>query len=149
MKCELPVDPRSDGERSLHPVAGVGRSLCQGPVGGDTQSERIAGDMPFNASRGEFGFFLTLSPQDIIRVADPLARGPYQPGPDRQKHGGEDQEEFGSGGQRSKAPARFAQHGWLPDKGLAELPQQVAEVVGNGFAQRIVVHRAQRAQNIH
>ena len=71
-----------------------------------------------------------------------------QRNPDRQQESRQDQEEFG-GRRKSGEPAGNAHRADKPESGsLAELTNEVEKVVGNGFAQSIVVNRAQRAAEI-
>ena len=53
------------------------------------------------------------------------------------------------GSRSNRSAAVNSPHPRLPrDAGLAELAQQVEEIVGNGFAQRIVIDRAERAPEV-
>ena len=79
---------------------------------------------------------------------NPLRADQGQRNPDRQQESRQDQEEFG-GRRKSGEPAGNAHRADKPESGsLAELTNEVEKVVGNGFAQSIVVNRAQRAAEI-
>ena len=67
---------------------------------------------------------------------------------DRQQRGGQNQEELAAVGSAAKRRAASLNMDGILSTALAEFPEQVAEIVRHGFAQRIVIDRAQRTADI-
>ncbi len=128
--------------------AGVVRALRQRAVGGDPQGQRIARDQAFDAAHRFARIVLGPRVKRRVRFADVVAGDPDERDADRKQGGAEDQQQLYGGWQSGEAPCRAAQHVGSPVKRSCELPEQIRKIVGNSFAQRVVVDRSKRATDI-
>ncbi len=140
---------RSDCERTLRACARVWQVRGKRAVGGDPQGEGIARNMALKGARGCAGLLLGSLAQRLVGFANAGLRNPHQGNADRKQCGSEDQQQLCRCWQGCKPLGGGPAHGiGCRITASAELSEEIEEVVGNRFAQRVVINRAQRSADV-
>lgn len=136
-----------DGQRALRAHTRAAGAIFESAVRGDPQRQRIARDQAFD--RAGCGARPVLGPpfERGIGLTDAAFAHQRERDSDRQQDRCQNEEELGPGRQPCEA-LRQRHDAGSAGTGLAELSEQIEEIVGNRFAQRVVIDRAQCAAEI-
>jgi hypothetical protein len=126
-------------------LAGPVRAVCKPAIGGNAERKRVARDQAVDGFDGGARLILGPAFERVIGLADAAFAEDCESNADRQQDRSEDEEKLG---RRRQAREALGERPREISRWLGELADETCEVVGDRFAQGIVVHRPERAPQI-